>query len=101
MGFAGLQKTLQGAIVTGAALIEEKHLVGEFLSKAHIVRDHDAGESKLALETLDQIAEPARNDGVDHGGRLVVEDHLRLRGQRPGHGYGTLAPGGKTGGDSD
>ncbi len=39
----------------------------------------------------------AGNQGIDHGGGLVVENDLRLRGQGARHGHCTLASGGKAG----
>ena len=69
----------------------------EHLCKTRIMRDHDAGETKLVLEPLNQPAETAGNDGIDHGGGLVIEYDLRLRSQRAGHGHSTLASRGETG----
>ena len=42
-------------------------------------------------------SEAAGNDGVDHGGGLVVEHDFRLRGESAGDGDGTLASGGEAG----
>jgi hypothetical protein len=50
---------------------------------------------KLKLEALDEIADAARHDGIDHGGGLVVEDRLRLGGQRTGDGDAALLAGGE------
>jgi len=82
---------------TGPALIEEQHLIGEALGKAHVVGNHDAGESKLALEPLDQVAQAAGNDGIDHGGGLVVEHDFGLGSQGASHGHSPFAPCGKAG----
>ena len=69
---------------------EEDH-VGQALGKAHIVGDHDAGLAQMALEDLDQVAEAAGNDGIDHGGWLVVQHNLRLPGEGSSNGHGALA----------
>jgi hypothetical protein len=94
------QKCRQRSKEAGAALIEEQYGVGEALGKAHVVSDDDASESELALEALDEVAEAAGDDGIDHGGGLVVEDHFRLCGQGAGDGDGAFAAGGQAGGES-
>jgi hypothetical protein len=43
------------------------------------------------LENLDQVAEAAGDDGIDHGGWLVVEHNLRLPGEGAGDGHGALS----------
>src|ERR1700722_18889361 len=97
MRLGRIQKSFQWTKVAGAALVEKKYLIGELLGKAHVVRNHDAGKAQLTLEALDKIAQPPRNDGVNHGGWFVVEHHLRLRCQRPGNGNRSLAAGREAG----
>jgi hypothetical protein len=94
------QKPLERPEEPRPALIEEEHPVGEPLGKAHIVRHHDAGKPKLALEALDEVSQAAGDDWIHHGGWLVVEHHLGLRGQCAGNGHRTLAPGGEAGGNA-
>jgi len=53
-------------------VIEEQDFVGEAFSEAHVVGDDDAGEAELLLEALDECTEASSDDGVDHGGGLVV-----------------------------
>jgi len=84
----GFQKASEGTKVLGPALVQEENEVGEPLGKAHVVGNDDAGESKLALEALDQVPHAPGNDWIDHGRRLIVEDQIGLRGKgsRDGHG---------------
>ena len=77
--------------------MEEEHQVSEPLGKAHVVGNHDGGESKLALEPLDEVAEVAGDDGVDHGGGLVVEHDLGLGCKGAGNGHSALAAGREAG----
>jgi hypothetical protein len=78
-------------------LVKKQDRVGEALSESHIVSDNDAGKAKLVFEALDKIAEPASDDGVDHGGGLIVEDDFRLGGESPGYSHGSFAAGGEAG----
>ena len=97
MRVGGRKKLLERPEEPGAALMEEEHQVGQPLGKAHIVGNHDAGESELILGPLDEAAKAAGNDGIDHGGWLVIEHHLRLSRQRAGNGHGAFAAGGEAG----
>ena len=72
--------------------MQKENRVGEFLRKACVMRDHDTSKSQLELEPLNEIAKTPRSDGIDHGSGLVIQDDLRLRSQRTGHGYGAFSP---------
>ena len=37
--------------------MEKDHAIGKALRQAHVVRDHDAGQSQLVLELLNEIGE--------------------------------------------
>ena len=63
----------------GLSLMQKEHAIGKLLGKAHVVRHYDAGEMQLMFQLLNQIAKQARYQRIDHGGRLVIENRLRLR----------------------
>ncbi len=70
--------------------MQEENQVSEPLGKAHIVGNHNAGLAQMLLENLDQVAEAASDNGIDHGGGLVVKHNLRLSGECAGDGHGAL-----------
>jgi len=61
------------------------------------VSDNDACKAQLPLETLDQATKSAGDKWVHHCGWLVVENDLRLGGERARNGNCPLAPGGEAG----
>ncbi len=61
-------------------LVKKEDRVCQAFSEPHIVSDNDAGKAKLVFKALDEVAEPPGDDGVDHGGGLIVEDDFRLGG---------------------
>jgi hypothetical protein len=79
-----------------AAFVQKHHLVGHFVHQVQIVRHHHRGQLELPLQAQHQVAQVVGHDGVHHGGGLVVENALRLRGQRPRDGHGPLVAGGKS-----
>src|SRR5512137_1330981 len=68
----------------------EGGVVGDPGRLLHVVGDdHDR---VVLLETLDQVLDPGRGDGVDGRAGLVEEDDLGLDGQRPGDAEALLLP---------
>jgi len=55
--------------------------IRQLAGETSVVRDHDAGKAQLMLETLNEAAQTAAYQGIDHGGGLVVEHALGLRGE--------------------
>ena len=80
MGIGRGKKSLERAEEMRPALMKKEHAVGERLGEARVMRDHNAGKAELALQSLNQATQTASNDGIDHGGRFIVEHDLRLRG---------------------
>src|SRR5215469_11364688 len=79
-----------GAEEDGPGFVEEDDAIGELFGQAHIVGDDDTGEAELDLQTLNEVAQQLRHEGIDHGGGFVVENALRTRSQSAGDRHRTL-----------
>src|SRR3989338_3554304 len=51
-----------------------------------VVRHDDGGHLEFFLQGTDQFVDPVRIGRIEAGGRLVVEEHLRVRGDCPRQG---------------
>src|SRR5262245_49625060 len=80
---AGLREQLLGsAVLDEIAEVHEAHVVGDPVSLLQVVRDdHDR---HVLAQLHDQLLDLLRRLRIERGARLVQEEHLRLRHQRPG-----------------
>ncbi len=69
-------------VVMDAAGIEHHRPVAELVEKEQIVADDDQGAGKVAQ----QVDEDRFLSGIEVGGRLVEDQHLRPHRQQPGQG---------------
>ena len=92
---AGALHFLHGAEELRAPLMQEKHAIREPLREAHIVGHHDAGQAQLTPELLNEVAEQAGDQRIDHSGGLVVQNRFRLRGQGTRNRHRSLGAGGE------
>src|SRR5262245_23985618 len=60
------------------AVGQQRHPVADAARQWNVVRDHGRGGSQLALDRLDELADGRRGDGIEAGGGLVEEHHLRI-----------------------
>jgi hypothetical protein len=49
-----------------------------------VVADHDVGEPVFRPKPVEEVQDLGLNRGVEGGGRLVEQQHLRFKDQRPG-----------------
>ena len=97
MGIGRGHEVLEGAKKGCASLIQEEDGIGEPFGKSHVVSDHNACKSKLLLQSLNESAESAGDDGINHRCGLIIKNNFGLGGKRPGDGDGAAAAGGQTG----
>src|SRR4051794_21043911 len=57
--------------------VEKGDAVADRERRLDVVRDHDRGNVQFRLQIDDQLVDLLRRDGIESGGGLVVEDHLR------------------------
>ena len=78
MGIGRRYEVFQGAKKSCPSLMEEQDSIGQSFSKTHVVRDHNACKSKLLLQSLDESAESAGDDGINHCCGLIIKNNFRL-----------------------
>src|SRR6266849_46875 len=66
------------------ALVEHGHRVGELEDLGNLVAHHHGREPEPPVQLADEAVDRVDEDRVEAGGRLVEEDHGRLRHQRAG-----------------
>ena len=59
------------------------------------MRDDHHRHAQLPVELFQQFEDRARRLGVERGGRLVAQQHLRVAGQSAGDGHALLLPAGQ------
>ena len=57
--------------------MQKEHAIGEALRKAHVMRNDDAGEMKLALQLLNNVAEQMRNERAAGLRRVYIGELLK------------------------
>ena len=78
---------------------EQHHdIVGDAPHEIQVVRHHHAGQAQLGFQPQHQVGDVIAHDGIDHGGRFVVENAFGLGGQGAGDRHGSLVAGGEIGG---
>src|SRR5438309_479888 len=82
----------RGAALDDAALVEHRDAVGERARQRQIVRDDDLRRAAIGADAADEFADLLRQDRVEVGGRLVVEDQLGVDRQRPGDRHALAHP---------
>src|ERR1043165_1072892 len=60
------------------AAVQKRDAVADGEGRLDVVRDDDGRHVQLRLQVDDHLVDLLRGDRVEAGGRLVVEDHLRL-----------------------
>src|SRR5215831_1428224 len=71
----------------------EGRVVGHSACLLHVVRDDHDGV--VLGQTTHQVFDLQRRDGIERGGRLVHEDHLRVDGHAAGDRQALLLPAGE------
>src|SRR4051812_26375132 len=69
---------------------EKGEAVAHPAGEGDVVRHHHRGDAQLPLDRVDELADGGRGDGVEPGGGLVEEHHLRIEGQGAGERYALL-----------
>src|ERR1035437_3004433 len=64
-------------------VMEKDHALCNPFDREHITRNDDAGDTELRSKAFDQAVYLVAGDRVRSGGRFVVKDVLRLRGECP------------------
>ena len=85
------------ALLQNVALGHKQHPVGYFPGKAHLVGNNDAGHAGFH-QALDNIQHFTHHFGIQGGGRLIKEHHVRLHSQSPDDGQALLLPAGEIAG---
>src|SRR6185369_8033849 len=73
----------RGDVEDELAAVHHADAVGDGEQAIEIARDHHDGRLRRALLLAEELEDLLRRDGVEAGGRLVVEDDWRLRDRRP------------------
>src|SRR6185437_167027 len=68
------------------AAVHHQHLVGEVAGRGDVVRDVEQRQCKPGAQVIEQVEHLQPDGDVEHGYRLVGQQHGRLRGQGPGEG---------------
>src|ERR1700730_8824680 len=79
------------------AVLQQVDPVAYFQGLAVVVHDHDDGDLTLALQVLDQFQDHRPFLGAHRRQRLVQQQHLGVRGHRPGHRDGLALATGQLG----
>src|SRR3989442_460045 len=66
------------------AVVQHRHRIGDPEDLGDLVAHHHRGEAEAPVEILDEPVDAVHEDGIEPGRRLVEEDDLRLRDERPG-----------------
>src|SRR3989442_664390 len=74
----------RGAALDDAPLVEHRDAVCDRARQRQIVRDDDLRRAAIGADAADEFADLLRQDRVEVGGRLVVEDQLGVDRQRAG-----------------
>src|SRR5690242_1335537 len=78
-----LEKLFQGAY-PDFLVDQHRDAVADREQAVEVVRHHEYGQAKAALQIADQFVEGAGGDRIETGGRLVEKNDLRIEGQRAG-----------------
>ena len=65
-----------------SAALHHRHLVGDVLDDADVVRDEQVSDAELALQLAQQVEDLRLHRHVERRGRLVADDQPRLHRQR-------------------
>ena len=86
------------ALLDHVTLIQHRHAVADRLDDLHFVGDDYDGHAQLLVDLLEQIQNMAGGVGIQRGGGLVAEQHLRIHRQRAGDGHALLLTAGELAG---
>src|SRR5256714_643403 len=73
---------VDGAHLSDLPLIEHRDARADGVSTPHVVRDDDARNTELLAHADHELVDDRARHGIESGGRLVVQDVLRLAGDR-------------------
>jgi hypothetical protein len=79
-----------GPLLGGPAGVHDHDVVGDVGDHAEVVGDHEQRSMRLLLQLEQQVEDLGLHRGVQRGGGLVGDDHLRRQGHRHGD-HGSLA----------
>src|SRR6202035_2245987 len=71
-----LLKVTRSPVKINAALMQIRDPVGDIEGALHVMRNHDAGDSKAAWQAADQFIDAISDNGIKASRRLVVQ-HAR------------------------
>ena len=69
---------VDGSHLPHLSLEQHRDARADEVRAAHVVRDDDAGDAELFLHAHHELVDDGGGDRIESGGRLVVEDVLRL-----------------------
>ena len=85
----------RGALLDDAAILDDGDTVAGVLDDGDLMRVEQDGDAELAIDAAEEIEDRARRLRIERRGRLVAEQHLRFRGQRPRDADALLLAAGK------
>src|SRR3954468_2008715 len=84
----GVPQLLRRTDLDDAAVVQHRYHVADVERAADVVADHHARDAELLARSDDHLVDALGGERVEAGGRLVVEDDLRL----PDDGAGQAHP---------
>src|SRR5690606_36084930 len=75
-----------GAAKDDPALREDRDVVGDEERAGDVVADHHGGDRESVPRLEDELVDRLHRDRIEAGGRLVVEEDLRIARDRPRQG---------------
>ena len=92
------EDVLHPAFLGHLAAVQNGDAGADLLDNAHLMGDDDHRDPQLLVQLLQKREDGIGGGGVQSGGGLIAEKHLRVRSQRPGDGHPLLLAAGELGG---
>ena len=96
-----LADRLGRALLDDEPEVHDRDLVRHLPDHRQVVRDEQIGDVPFALQVAQQIEDAGLDAHVQRGDRLVQNQHLRLKRQRPGDADALPLPAGELGREPD
>ncbi|CEI77443.1 Putative uncharacterized protein [Pseudomonas aeruginosa] len=91
----GFLEDVRRPVAKYPAVADDIDVVGDAGGLGQVMGNHDAGDAEGIVEQADQAHQDAHGDRILPHERLVVEQDLRVQGDRPGQGDAALHAAGK------
>ena len=95
VGLWAAEHLIHGADLRDAAVADDGHAVADLFDDAHLMRDDQHRDAERPVQIFDEGEDGLRGRGVERAGRLVAQQHLRIRRKRARNGDALLLPAGK------